>query len=874
MQALKRLFVLSILLASLGTIAPVISLAQQANTVLTIALPEWFESQFTDDLVTDFEAAHPGLDVAIRFVSSEDMFFTPAHFDTEEHITKTLNLATLGDVIYTSSYQLSVEATRSGAYLDLSPLTVTDANLDVNDFFPPIWQSFQWEGGIWAVPVTAFLIMNVYDADAFDAANLPYPDDSWTFADYADAARALTQYKDSGSVDVPGLQTYYETTLLYSMLGRGIYDMTAFPETASLTNDDVVNLLTEWNALTKEGVFNPADVSFDYDQVPFHIEETWRIGNNFPGNSQSWHGALLPNGGAGMRVDAFAVSAGTLNPELAYELAMYLSTNIEIMNFFYPDSPARRSMVGAKDDDSPVFYGEKPEEVKALIAEGIETAIPISEMRYYDYLLQAKQLMNDEELDAREALEQIQQKLDANLALAQELGEDVTIIVEAPAPTPVLPEGKIALNFRMLTTYSPLPNLDQWEELAQEFAASDPEVGLIDFDNGMNRGMANEDDSDCTYSQFNQIQAVDLSTILILDPYLAADVNFDANDLIGNTLTQVTRDDQIWAMPLNITPVVLWVNTRLFNEAGVPIPQGSWTNDAFVDALYRLQDVTEDEPFQLRNFDGTYLMLLIASFGGLPIDPRSTDPIPDLTSTENIEAIRQTLDLAKEGYISYHALANFGGGGGGGSDENLAIYDTTLTGYDYRLQLRREGTDVGDFVVTSFPRGRDYIPIAINVGSAYISANTPYADACYRWISTLAQHPEVMDGLPARRSLLETAKTQGDDMYALYSTLADDMDNPDAVSFQIFSGSPGAFIYQYWMYAAFDAYVLEDANLDEELAEAQILIDGYTGCINQNGEIDPNTLETDEELQAYYQQYTDCAIQIDPSLSSIFGGGS
>src|SRR5689334_9815280 len=51
-----------------------------------------------------------------------------------------------------------------------------------------------------------------------------------------------------------------------------------------------------------------------------------------------------------------------------------------------------------------------------------------------------------------------------------------------------------------------------------------------------------------------------------------------------------------------------------------------------------------------------------------------------------------------------------------------------------------------------YPEGSLGTPVAFDVGAGYISAYTSYPDACYRWLSTLAQHPELLLAMPARHS--------------------------------------------------------------------------------------------------------------------------
>lgn len=863
MQYLK----LCLLLLIFGTIG--IPMVAQTNTTLTIALPDWWEGQLDEAvLFGEFEANHPGVTVAVNFVSNQHTYFMPPQFNAEEHITKTLDYATQGDVLYTGSSQLTVEGTRTGAYLDLSPLAITDTDLDINDFYPAFWQSFQWEGGIWAIPVGGSLIMNVYDKNAFDSAGLAYPATSWTIYDYANYARSLAKQHENGEISVPGMITYYPQSLYYSLLNRGLYDQTTFPESANFSGDDVIDLLRTWISMNQEDIANPvSQLNYNSDDIPLLVEDTWRVTNRYMPEGKDWQAALLANGRAGLRTEGFAVSGGTDFPELAYELVVYLTKSTDLINFFFVDSPARISMSSMENENNALVFGEKTPELQALLDQAIQNAIPTGEMRYYGYLDYAINIVQNEGKTVEEALSEMEQKIAENLALAEQIGSETNLFVDSASATPALSAGEIQLKFGMNTLVSPVPNRDQWEQVAADFALQDAEVGLIDYNFGFNSVEQVAEENDCFYRQLNDLSSAPLNAILPLDPYLAADPNFNLSDMVNGVLPHVTLNDRVWGLPTNFTPYALWINNQLFNQAGIPIPQGEWSISEFVDALQRLESIADAEPFQPRQ---SYILMLIAAFGGLPIDPRLDNVAPDVTAPETLNAIRQALDLHKNGLIHYSKLTDFGGGAGG-RDELIGMYDGILWSIDYRVQQRTQGITDDMFSVAMFPYGTSVKPITLSVGASYISASTPYADACYRWISYLTNHPELFDGMPARKSNLESTRSQGDDLYQVYSTIATLLEDPNTVILPLFSaGSPTSYIYQYWMFDAFDAYVLEGAILEDELAQAQIFIDAYAGCIAPLEQVDMNTFETDQARQRHYQQYADCAVQIDPNLQTLF----
>src|SRR6185369_2081705 len=93
--------------------------------------------------------------------------------------------------------------------------------------------------------------------------------------------------------------------------------------------------------------------NFEYNKVPLLLNQPWQLTNpTSPDSEQQWAGSLLPGGIAGLDVQGFAVSGGTLNPELAYALANFMSSNAAMLNILYGTTHARRSLVGVKDENA------------------------------------------------------------------------------------------------------------------------------------------------------------------------------------------------------------------------------------------------------------------------------------------------------------------------------------------------------------------------------------------------------------------------------------------------------------------------------------------------------------------------------------------
>ncbi|MBZ0290517.1 MAG: hypothetical protein K8I30_23035, partial [Anaerolineae bacterium] len=211
-------------------------------------------------------------------------------------------------------------------------------------------------------------------------------------------------------------------------------------------------------------------------------------------------------------------------------------------------------------------------------------------------------------------------------------------------------------------------------------------------------------------------------------------------------------------------------------------------------------------------------------------------------------------------------ISAFGGGGGG---QLAPIYTQSLNGLAFGTS---GGGENDPYRLTMYPTGNQFNGATYGIGTAYVSATSQNAEACYRFLSTLSRHPELFTGMPARRSFLSdpavTAAQKPDEtaFYQQYDALLRD---PNTISFPslLSDSSPQNFLIQRWLDKAFDEYVLNDGDLVASLETAQTYVKGFTECTVNIPPYDPATTG---EL-AYLQQYLECASKVDPSTNSIFG---
>lgn len=870
MKHIRRLFFpRSLLLIALITVFGVgatgsPTVQAQSEPTITLSAPNFWQDLLTPEVLAEFENQF-GVRVHVEYTGGGFFGGSGTTTDIESRFETTTELVSSADVIFVDSSDVTVEDTQAGFFLNLAPLANNDATLDIADFVPSIWQSYQWDQGIWVLPLSTDVIIMTYDWEAFDAAGIAYPTVNWTIDDFANAARQLTVYNADGTVAVPGLAIGTgadASMLLQSLLGYRFYDATAVPSLPQFSDPTLENILQTWQTLLDEGVVGTGGFG-NADPSPISIEGRFGYSQGFNNQDDTIrHATLLPNSVAPLNVQGFAVSSGTQYPELAYELAKFLTGRSELASNPFSVAPARYSIAdnitntNGQGGRGGFGGGNVPADIQPIVDEGLTVGLPVSEMRYANYINSALTEMSNNGGDAQLALQTIEAQAIANQQTAIDYSSTVTILIATPPPVIELAAGQVELNIGVDSGFGgggqggggQLPNQEEWDQINSDFLATNAVVGIVNLES------TNEDDPatlaeqfDCFILPENLVAGNDVSTLLNLDPLLSTDPNFNINDIIGDALIQLQQDNRTYGIPIVIQPQMLEFDVELFNLAGVPIPVDGWTIDEFAEALRQLSNVVDPEiaPFTANDPSGAYMSMLIAAYGGLPIDYRTNPPTINFTDPATVDAIQQALDLAVNGYLDYPGLSIGGPGTLSFSfDETYPISTDFIQGFRGGSGFGPGGGQNGNnanaastTALVLYPQGNQYGVISYNLYAGYVSATAENPEACYSWLSSVAQNPQLFDGMPALRSLIndpDVIAAQGEDTLAVYSQVDTVMQNPNTIVFPVnFGGGGGGganFLSEYWLRQAYDSYVLEGADLEIELMEAESVTQAYLDC--------------------------------------------
>ncbi len=325
----KRVLGVMTLLILLISVLPTTA---QSQVVISVAVPEFVEALVKDNLITPFEAENP--DIKVNIVTADIPNYDN---DTEAYLNTMQEYVSTADLLLVNEANLTPVLTRAGFFLDLNPLIRSDIEINVDDFYPQMWQSFQWDGSQWAIPVAGDLTVLIYVPESFDAAGLTYPDEFWTLTDFENAIRALSEFDEEGKVSKAGYAEFSATattSILLSLAGVGTYDPNQFEGVPDFSSPNLETALIDWRELQETGLLIPPDTGeFDLN-VPLITGQTLFATANIPGVTVDRALAPLPGGRAALNVNGVAISAGSQYPEAAYRLIKYASNSATVTTAF------------------------------------------------------------------------------------------------------------------------------------------------------------------------------------------------------------------------------------------------------------------------------------------------------------------------------------------------------------------------------------------------------------------------------------------------------------------------------------------------------------------------------------------------------------
>lgn len=257
-----------------------------------------------------------------------------------------------------------------------------------------------------------------------------------------------------------------------------------------------------------------------------------------------------------------------------------------------------------------------------------------------------------------------------------------------------------------------------------------------------------------------------------LQPALDTDQALQGDDFFITALDALRWQGNVYGLPLELDPWVMFYNQDLFDAAGVPYPSGDWDWNDFLEAARTLADNLEPRRFAFGSWGAQVAPFIYQNGGTLVDDPvRPTQATLDDPAT--VEAVRWYVDLALvEGVMPTPAeLANYAAERGRrqtvfiGSDEAnkeamqaRADLDQAVASGDVAMWIGKLSDRGGrwqrwDFRwgIVPLPAGRRAATL-VAMQTCFITAQTEHFESALRWVDYLTRQLPLYGGLPARRS--------------------------------------------------------------------------------------------------------------------------
>jgi len=798
-------------------------------------------------------------DFHVELITIDDLFRAalPKLNTDEGRIDFFRSIAQVADA---SIYPAYVPADAVRFYRNLAPFLAADPAFNPSDFAPGVLASnTNPDGSIYSIPYQLRVQSWSYNRDLFRARSIPEPQANWTWAEVRSAAERLA------SIDAQ--------RPIYGMLIDGV-GYSALASTLSLRSSEVsstnalgqpevraafaeVVTLAQGNAVyvqpAGELVLNPWSDLIVNGQVGM-----WPTGmippelisaSNFSiGTAPA---PMLPTQSV-FAVGGFAISVGTQHPEAVWRLLSFLSREVIALDVAIDDGvvvPARVS-VAQQAQTWERLGPEVSTAVQATLARPQPPHTPLLDLALSLTGSLRAVLRGEATVDA--ALDAEQQRL-------------VTI---ALTPTPAATVGPEPIV--VATTLPALPNtagqitftsasLDgsALRTRGRAFLQSDPAALPVRVPSDQPGSFAAALTSSDCFAWRGPPPTDQAAQLRDLRPLLDADTlgpsagyeRLTSGQITPAVLAPFTVDGRLVGLPYELRVPALLYDRSAALSAGLPADSSTWTLAQLAAAARQVivRGTQTQFGFATRGMPSGLLAWLEASGVQLVQGSGSTARL-DLTSPATVAALRDYLALLAD--ASPHTRFVYGQAGvSPDAVEQLISAGQVAFWVDDALNQSRQGILSGaqaTLAAAPFPKGAGGQRPAPTTSGLYISAASPNAEGCWRWLRYMESQ-----GLGTRQIIATRARFATPSDTALPGL---DVLEATVRTAPVVRGAPtapvpgGGAVDLRWLYAALDS-TMQGAELEQALATAQQQSDQFSACFGSSDVV------------------ADCAQQIEPGYN-------
>ena len=173
-----------------GTICP--------DGIVTISMDDWSNTDEAmaarTEIIAAFKKAHPCIDVT---------FVDQLSYGADAHRLEQIRSGTASDLIAVESVYIPIY-TESGGLADLSPFVEADPGFDPAEmYFESVWKAGFYQEKPRAINKDFSASAIYINVDLFEQAEIPLPEEGWTYDDYLEIALQLTLDRNGNNANSP-----------------------------------------------------------------------------------------------------------------------------------------------------------------------------------------------------------------------------------------------------------------------------------------------------------------------------------------------------------------------------------------------------------------------------------------------------------------------------------------------------------------------------------------------------------------------------------------------------------------------------------------------------------------------------------------------
>lgn len=325
----------------------------------TVQFASWGSKSEIDilkPLLSEFEKENPDIKV--------DFMHIPQNYFQKIHLLFASNTAP--DVIFINNLYLPIYANAG---------LLEELNTD-NNFYPQSLNALSWQGKLYAIPRDVSNLVIYYNKDMFLKKHIPFPKQNWTFDDFLQTSKKLTD-KNTFGISFEEDPLFY---LPYLMSNGGGF---LTEEIKKAESQEAINfyadLRNKYHTAPKKNESASATMAqlFLQERIGMYLSGRWMVPKLREDASFDWDIAQFPKGTKGsiVQLDAsgWAISKSSKHKAEALKLINYLSNEKSIEKFTQSGLivPARKDVANSQY----FLNSQKPKNAKVFI-DIIETSKP------------------------------------------------------------------------------------------------------------------------------------------------------------------------------------------------------------------------------------------------------------------------------------------------------------------------------------------------------------------------------------------------------------------------------------------------------------------------------------------------------------------